>query len=78
MADQLDVAAYFPRAALQDKIMYALQAANKYQIDSVEMSLSYEIGYDVTARFGAVETIEHQQEKSFLLTLYKNNCRRCC
>ena len=62
----------FPQAKLQQTIERVLQLAKQHGADASEAVISQEKGYSVTARSGDVETLEHHQEKSLLITIYKD------
>jgi len=64
--------AFFPVAHLQDTLASGLRQAKRSGMDAAEVVVSEESGFSVTARSGDVETLEHHQEKSFVVTVYQD------
>lgn len=61
----------FPEKQLQQTVQRVLQRAKQQGADESEAYVSQEKGYAVTARSGEVETLEHHEQKSLLVTVYK-------
>lgn len=64
----------FPQADLEAIVEKVLCLAKSAGADSAETSLSEERGFQVTARLGDVETLEHHQQKTLTVTVYKDYC----
>lgn len=64
----------FPVKDLQNTVESALRRAKRAGTDAAEVVVTMENGFSVTARSGDVETLEHQQEKTFVITVYQDKC----
>ena len=60
----------FDRDGLNDIVEFMLKQAKEKGADGVEAGLSVESGLQVTVRMGEVETIEHNRDRSFGLTVH--------
>lgn len=56
-----------------DTVLQVLQLAKRQGADAAEVAVSEKKGFSVVAHSGDVETIEHLQEKSLSLTVFKGN-----
>ncbi len=65
----------FPEEDLRNTVNAALHHAKRCGTDAAEIIATMENGFSVTARSGDVETLEHQQEKAFVVTVYQD--KRC-
>jgi len=59
----------------QNIVDAALRQAKRSGTDAAEVVITHGNGFSVTARSGDVETLEHQQGKAFIITVYQN--KRC-
>lgn len=62
----------FPETQLQKTAERVLQLAKRQGADASEVLVTQEKGYSVTALNAEVETLEHHQEKSLMVTIYKD------
>lgn len=60
----------FDPPALQEIVDYMLSQAREKGASAAEAGLSVESGLSVTVRMGEVETIEHNRDRSFGITVY--------
>src|SRR3989338_11602644 len=52
----------------------AMQQLKSCRVDAAEISIMQSNGFSVTARSGAVDTLEHHLAKSFSVTVYHQQC----
>lgn len=62
-------------ADLVELVDLALAESLREGADQAEAAIAIEQGLSVTARNGTVETLEHQNDRSFGITLYRNRCK---
>lgn len=59
---------------LLDQVQHIIQLAKKSDIDAFEIEAKLDTGFDVTARMGDVENLEHHRRKGLTIAVYKNQC----
>lgn len=62
----------FDQTQLCEIAQKSLQFAKRSGADSAEVEITEEKGFSVSARAGEVETLEHHQSKSLVVTIFKN------
>lgn len=60
---------------LAEIVDFVLGHARKLGADDAEISITQDTGFSVSARLGAVETIERHQQQGMQLTVYKNRSK---
>lgn len=60
---------------LQELVEKALSHARKMGADAAQASVSQQSGINVTARLGEVETLEHNSDRGFSITVYKGQSK---
>src|SRR5690606_35825063 len=62
----------FPTQEFQQKMMRVLDQARLRGAEQAEAYLLFEKGFSISARAGAVETVEHHQAKHLQVSVYKD------
>jgi PmbA protein len=63
------------RQELQDVVAMAIEEARRLGATQAEVAVSVNSGLSVTARFGAVETLEYQRDRGMGVTVYRGTRR---
>ncbi|AMN46652.1 peptidase PmbA [Steroidobacter denitrificans] len=66
-----DSSAPLARQELQDIVAMAIEEARSLGASQAEVAVSVNAGLSVTARFGAVETLEYQRDRGMSVTVYR-------
>jgi len=61
--------------SLQSLLSQAVDYAKTKGADAIEVAASNDKGYSVTARLGEVETVEHHNQRSMAVTVYRGQAK---
>ncbi|HSG98359.1 MAG TPA: metalloprotease PmbA [Woeseiaceae bacterium] len=67
--------ASFGRAELENLVALALDEAKSLGVDQAEVAASIDTGLSATARLGAVENLEYNNDRGIWVTVYKDSCK---
>ena len=62
-------------SSIQDVLVHAVAYAKSHGADAVEVAASNDKGFSISARLGDVETVEHHNQRSLGVTVYRGKAK---